>query len=377
MRDLLELPIYAWARARSAQFTLQYIVLNSLATLLPGPGGRKYAPPRRDIDRLLRLHRGLTRLLREDSHEIASGRTPLSVLKPESPAHMMTRIPLVLLDSWRVHSRRMRGRTTEFDTPARSRLDELPRYYRRNFHFQTDGYLSEESAEVYEHQVEMLFSGTADAMRRLILRPLRERFGTGDGKGLRFLELGAGTGRATRFVKAAFPEAQVTAIDLSDPYLKHARRRLAEVGGVDFVRANAEDLPFKAEEFDAVYSVFLFHELPRSVRLDIIRESLRVTRPGGLIALVDSIQTGDWKDADPVLPDFPRQFHEPFYRDYIAHPMEDVLEQAGLSGVQTHAGFLSKACWATRREGRAGARKAPASAPASDPAKKKPRKKKS
>ncbi len=348
MWDLLELPIYAYARARSAQFTLQYVLLTTLATILPAPDGKKYIPPRRDLDRLLKLHHGLTRLLRDDSREIAAGRTPLSVLKPASPAHLVAGIPRVIFDSWRVHSRRMKGRTTEFDEAARSKLDQLPRYYRRNFHFQTDGYLSEESAKVYEHQVEMLFSGTADAMRRLILKPLRDRFGESDGKGLRFLELGAGTGRATSFVKAVFPEAQVTAIDLSDPYLKHARHRLSRVGGVDFLRANAEDLPFKAEEFDAVYSVFLFHELPRAVRLSILRESLRVARPGGLIALVDSIQSGDWQDADPILPEFPQQFHEPFYRDYIAHPMEALMRQSGLSEVHTSVGFLSKACWALK-----------------------------
>ncbi len=46
-------------------------------------------------------------------------------------------------------------------------LAGLPEYYGRNFHYQTEGYLSEESAELYEHQTEILFMGTLGLMRRL------------------------------------------------------------------------------------------------------------------------------------------------------------------------------------------------------------------
>ena len=48
-----------------------------------------------------------------------------------------------------------------------------PRYYLQKFHFQSDGYLSEASAERYDHQVEVLFGGGAAAMRRQALVPLK------------------------------------------------------------------------------------------------------------------------------------------------------------------------------------------------------------
>src|SRR5436190_2237434 len=51
--------------------------------------------------------------------------------------------------------------------------ERYPPYYRRKFHFQTDGYLSEASAERYDYQVEVLFGGGAAAMRRQGLVPLR------------------------------------------------------------------------------------------------------------------------------------------------------------------------------------------------------------
>merc|ERR1712216_542124 len=50
-------------------------------------------------------------------------------------------------------------------------IDEkrYPKYYAQNFHYQTDGWLSNESARLYDFQVETLFLGSADAMRRRCL----------------------------------------------------------------------------------------------------------------------------------------------------------------------------------------------------------------
>eukprot|EP00443_Scrippsiella_acuminata_P060241 CAMPEP_0115554928 /NCGR_PEP_ID=MMETSP0271-20121206/97547_1 /TAXON_ID=71861 /ORGANISM="Scrippsiella trochoidea, Strain CCMP3099" /LENGTH=95 /DNA_ID=CAMNT_0002988671 /DNA_START=129 /DNA_END=413 /DNA_ORIENTATION=+ len=42
-----------------------------------------------------------------------------------------------------------------------------PEYYLRNFHYQTDGWLSDASARIYEVSTEALFTGTQDAMQRL------------------------------------------------------------------------------------------------------------------------------------------------------------------------------------------------------------------
>lgn len=43
----------------------------------------------------------------------------------------------------------------------------------QNFHHQTNGYLSDLSANLYDLQVEIFFGGLADAMRRYILAPLK------------------------------------------------------------------------------------------------------------------------------------------------------------------------------------------------------------
>ena len=53
-------------------------------------------------------------------------------------------------------------------------------------------------------------------------------------------------------------------------------------------------------------------------------------RPGGFFGFVDSIQAGDVPALDSLLGEFPRAYHEPFFRDYVAHPMEPLIREAGL-----------------------------------------------
>ena len=337
-----ELPAYVFSTARSALFSAEYMVLNSLKAFLPG--SEKYSE-KMDKATAAAARIAVQDLLKRDARNITDGLYPASVLTPESPVSHVRRIPKLMADGFSIYWRRSRGQTTVFDPTARDLLSDTPRYYHRNFHFQTDGYLTRRSAELYEHQVEMLFGGTADAMRRLIIAPLKEKFGQTDGKGLTFLEIGAGTGRATRFVRLAFPKAKIVAIDLSDPYLKIAERKLAQFPRIDFMQADGGKLPFLAGQFDAVYSVFLFHELPLIARKAVLSESHRVLKPGGFSGMVDSLQGGDNTDFDGLLERFPHNYHEPFYRNYLAHPMQGLFEQVGFTGVKTDRGFFSKACW--------------------------------
>ena len=135
----------------------------------------------------------LFELLKRDAALIGQGDAPLSVLTPQDPLGHGIRLLRILADGTAVGKRRRTHSAREFTKDARRWLDELPAYYRRNFHYQTDGYLSAHSAALYEHQVELLFRGGADPMRRMIIPPLRahlQRAGASDdGAGLHFLEL--------------------------------------------------------------------------------------------------------------------------------------------------------------------------------------------
>lgn len=218
----------------------------------------------------------------------------------------------------------------------------LPRYYRRNFHFQTDGYLSGESARLYDFQVEALFAGTADAMRRRAYVPLARFLDRKDARRRVLLEVGSGTGRFLRFVKSAQPRLKVIALDLSEPYLERARRRLRREKSVSFVAAPAEAMPMPDASVDAAVSIYVFHELPPKIRAAVAREIGRVLKPDGIFVLADSIQYGDVAEFDGLIDVFPSLLHEPYYGSFARTNLDALFGAAGLVREETDIAYMTK-----------------------------------
>jgi len=219
-----------------------------------------------------------------------------------------------------------------------------PAYYRRRFHFQTDGYLSAASAERYDHQVEVLFGGGAAAMRRQALVPLRAvlQHANPDRRDpARLLDIGCGTGAFLREIKRNYPRLAVTGLDLSPPYLAVAQRRLADWSRVALVEGAAEAMPSPDAHFDVVTCVYLLHELPPRVRRAVVGEIRRVLKPGGTLLLVDSLQTGDEPDYDALLDYFPVAAHEPYYKSYLCEDL-DRLVQPGFTPEARSLAYFSK-----------------------------------
>jgi ubiquinone/menaquinone biosynthesis C-methylase UbiE len=230
------------------------------------------------------------------------------------------------------------------DAPA----GRYPPYYLQKFHFQTDGYLSDASAERYDHQVEVLFGGGAAAMRRQALVPLKRAL-AGRWDRARLLDVACGTGRFLREVKANYPRLHVTGLDLSPHYLSVARRELAPWSRTRFVEGMAEAMPFAGAEFDVVTCIYLFHELPPPVRRAAVAEIRRVLRPGGTLIFVDSLQTGDEPDYDGTLELFPVAFHEPFYESYLREDL-DRLWSPGFTPGERIPAYFSKVVTYRRHE---------------------------
>jgi SAM-dependent methyltransferase len=98
---------------------------------------------------------------------------------------------------------------------------------------------------------------------------------------LRWLDVGCGTGAFTKLVlDQAAPEA-IVGIDPSPALVEHARRTVTSPQ-VDFREGSAIDLPFAAGTFDVVVSALAIHFF--ADRPKALREMLRVTRPGGIVA---------------------------------------------------------------------------------------------
>merc|ERR1712216_979874 len=144
---------------------------------------------------------------------------------------------------------------------------KYPSYYLQNFHYQSDGWLSARSAEIYDYQVESLFLGTADAMRRQVLPHLTEYIQSLKNAGtpeadIKVLDVATGTGRFASFIMQNFADLRLDALDLSPFYLAEAKKLLNKYPGVTYVEAPAEAVPAAEEQYDMITCVYLFHELP-------------------------------------------------------------------------------------------------------------------
>ena len=279
-------------------------------------------------------------LFEREWQDIARGLFPAPRPLSIDAGEFLRRSALYFRDLPQVDARR-HGQAGE-ELPPGNQADGLPDYYRQNFHFQSDGWLSEESAAIYDTQVEVLFTGAADVMRRRALKPIAEWLAGRNQRNLRGLDVGCGTGRLLAFLHDTWPGLRLTGLDLSQPYLVEARRVVGKTARVKLIEGAAEKLPFDDKSLDLVVSSFLLHELPANVRSGALAEMARVVKPDGLVVIVDSIQKGDQPSWDGLLDLFPHYFHEPYYADYVQGHLDDWATQAGLSVVATERAFLSR-----------------------------------
>jgi ubiquinone/menaquinone biosynthesis C-methylase UbiE len=287
-----------------------------------------------------RLYADMATLFLQDLANVEAGIYPLPADHDGSLLTLLDRSGLFFEDLPRVHRRRESGGRTE--VLSDKTRGKRPRYYLQNFHFQSGGWLTDDSAKRYDIQVEVLFNGTANAIRRQALPPLHEAFAGRDQRRLRLLDLGCGTGRFLDFVKQAWPRLLCLGVDLSEAYVREARRHLKPWSWIRLIVANGEALPVPDASHDAVTSIFTFHELPPDVRRTVFGEFARVLRPGGRLVLVDSLQPGDEPDYDGLLELFPQNFHEPYYAGYLREDFRAMARACGLTHTRDIRAFVSK-----------------------------------
>ena len=300
--------------------------------------------PRLDPAALAVLRTRLEALHARDLANVDAGLYPRELLF-DLPLGQFARALPRLLGDMRASMRRKRAGNYK-DIPAVDR-DRYPAYYRRTFHWQTDGYFSDHSAEIYELGVELLFHGTADVMRRQVVPPITELVQRTVAAGrapstLRVLDIACGTGPTLRHLATAHPSLRYTGLDLSPAYLAAARRRLAHVADLSLLAENAEAMPLADASIDAITCVYLFHELPRNARRNVVREMWRVLRPGGVLVIEDSAQLADSGEIAEALHSFPAEFHEPFYEDYLRDDLAPIVAAQGFTVESVEAHMVAK-----------------------------------
>ena len=102
----------------------------------------------------------------------------------------------------------------------------------------------------------------------------------------RVLDVGCGSGWATRMLAEYAFNGRVTGIDISDEMIRVARESSQSQTNVDFEIASAEQLPFRDHEFTHAFSMeslYYYRNIPKA-----LKEIHRVLKPGGLfVAVVD------------------------------------------------------------------------------------------
>ncbi|MEK7581043.1 MAG: methyltransferase domain-containing protein [Patescibacteria group bacterium] len=97
-------------------------------------------------------------------------------------------------------------------------------------------------------------------------------------------------GCATAFYRDDIPVKNFTGIDISNDFIKTAKKRFP---GDKFFVMDSANLTFPKDTFDTVISKGVLHHLPEKKLIKSIKESLRVTRRKGHVIILDAIQPID------------------------------------------------------------------------------------
>lgn len=136
-----------------------------------------------------------------------------------------------------------------------------------------------QSAPYWEKHAETIRALFAPMTRALIAE-------AGIGPGMKVLDVAAGSGEPSLTMAGAVgPAGSVTCTDVADEMVEAARREAGRRGltNVVFRQCDAVRLPFRGGFFDATVSRLGAMFFPDPLRA--LREMLRVTRPGGSVAL--------------------------------------------------------------------------------------------
>src|SRR5437016_2082205 len=115
----------------------------------------------------------------------------------------------------------------------------------------------------------------------------------------RVLDVGCGSGWATRLLAGFAINGRVIGIDISDEMVRVAREGSLSHSNVDFQVASAEQLPFDTDEFTHAFSMeslYYYRNIPKA-----LCEIHRVLRNGGLFVTVvdlywESEATHQWAE---------------------------------------------------------------------------------
>ncbi|WP_338751136.1 class I SAM-dependent methyltransferase [Bacillus sp. FJAT-52991] len=118
------------------------------------------------------------------------------------------------------------------------------------------------------------------------------------------LDIGAGTGLFSAFLKEKFPQAQLTLIDLSEKMLEIAKKRFNHEE-IRYVTADYTKYQFEEQTFDIIISSLSIHHLSDEEKRKLYQNVYKWLNPGGIFInadqvlghtpFIDSLYKQDWQ----------------------------------------------------------------------------------
>lgn len=213
----------------------------------------------------------------------------------------------------------------------------VPNYYKSiNIHTQPGNYHGKYAGFLYHWMLGPF----------LVHRDDRDEMGWALARGVpqrpyeRIVDLGCGIGKSTLPYCELYPDADVIGVDYAGAMLRYGHK-LAEARGksVSYLQRQAESTGIEANSVDLVVAIWLFHELPHRARDAVVREALRILKPGGVFAIMESppfkALQNDYSPLSAFLLDSTgRRMDDPFIPEFFKQDRTEMFRDGGFTAVR-------------------------------------------
>ncbi len=275
---------------------------------------------------------------------------PLANLAKHRARKMMIKRAESIGVNWRqdVKKLRSRGKDVAFDPGWETELAAIqdpdlvyPDYYLKSFHAYEKGNLCWEAATEVAVAAQAVHArlwpeeGAAGTLklRQNFIAALQTQLSTPPQQ---IVDLGCSVGISTRALQVAYPQAEITGVDLSPHFLAVAQFHDREAGNqlhnspaIQWRHAAAESTGLPDQFCDIVTAFLVVHELPQPATRAILREARRLLRPGGHLAIMDSNPKAEGYSKMPPYVLTLLKSTEPYLDEYFSLDIERAMEDVG------------------------------------------------
>lgn len=264
---------------------------------------------------------------------------PLAAVAKHQARQMMIKRAASIGIDWPQTVAELRQRDWQADWQAVTNPDlTYPDYYCTSFHAYPEGNLSWEAATEVEVAAYAVHSRVWAEPHPDGDQRLRQSFHDVLSAQLpsppqAILDIGCSVGMSTFALQDAYPQAQITGLDLSPYFLAVANHRShVHHRTITWVNAAGEDTGLTKGSFDLVSIFLVCHELPGQISAQVFAEARRLLRPGGHLAVMDM---------NPQSPIYAQMPPYVFTLLKSTEPYLDEYFRLDISAAMVAAGFLA------------------------------------